>query len=359
MLKKQLSIGFCVLYSLFLVACGAAPSPAPVQPAAVASPAAAQSTTPPHVVVIDTDLATDDQMAILYLLRRPDVRVEAITVAGTGLTSCDTGVRQARGLTALAGKSNIAVACGRETPLAGARAFPASWRAATDHRSRLSPSGAAQADANQTAVELLTSAIRSSSQKVIIVTLGPLTNVAEALERTPALVNNLEMIYIMGGALDVPGNIASSEGGIDNRVAEWNIYIDPRAANLVLGSGAPVTLVPLDVTNHVPVTTTFYQRVEGDHRSQEATFVFDVLTKQYDFIKSGGFYFWDPLVAAIATDERLATFGAKRLRVVEAEGPESGHMETGDTGAEVRVAVAADGARFEQVFLDTLNGRSP
>ena len=57
------------------------------------------------------------------------------------------------------------------------------------------------------------------------------------------------MVYIMGVAFDVPGNIALSNVGIDNTVAEWNVFIDPHAAAMVLKSGIPVTFVPLDATN--------------------------------------------------------------------------------------------------------------
>jgi pyrimidine-specific ribonucleoside hydrolase len=87
--------------------------------------------------------------------------------------------------------------------------------------------------------------------------------------------------------------------------------------------------------------------------------VFDVLTKEHDFIQSGGYYFWDPLAAALATDEGLATFQVQSLSVVEAEGPESGRTAPTVGGASMRVAVTAQGARFEQLFLATLNDRVP
>src|SRR5262249_25123237 len=162
----------------------------------------------------------------------------------------------------------------------------------------------------QSAVELLTAAIGSSPHKVVVVTLGPLTNLAEALQRTPSLARNVEMVYVMGGALDVPGNISDAGAGINNRAAEWNIYIDPHAAQVVFASGAPITLIPLDATNHARVSAAFYRRLQQDHVTPVASFVFDVLTKNHDFIASGGYYFWDPLAAALATDERLATLQA-------------------------------------------------
>src|SRR5512144_2201583 len=105
--------------------------------AACSTPAAPRPTaTPfsgtPRPVIVDTDMAPDDWMAILYLLQRQDISVQAITVAGTGEAHCGPGVRNALGLAALAGQPNIPVACGRETPLQGSHAFPDDWRAGAD-----------------------------------------------------------------------------------------------------------------------------------------------------------------------------------------------------------------------------------
>jgi pyrimidine-specific ribonucleoside hydrolase len=304
-------------------------------------------------------MAADDWMAILYLLQRPDVTVRAITVTGAGEAHCVPGIRYALGLATLAGADNIIVACGRETPLQGNHAFPDGWRAGVDRLLGLTlPQGQATAS-NLTAVELLISVIQSSPDKVTILTLGPPTNVAEVLQSNPSLVDNIEMIYIMGGAVTVPGNVGASGVGIFNNKAEWNIYVDPSAANVVLQSGASITLVPLDATNHVPLTSAFYNRIKSSHASLEATFVFDVLTKQKAFIDSGGYFFWDPLAAAILSDESLAIFENKNLCVVETEGPESGWTKSDDGCPEIRVAVSANGERFEQIFLDALNTASP
>lgn len=310
-----------------------------------------------HVAVIDTDMSVDDCMAILYLLQRSDISIKAITVAGTGMAHCKPGVRNALKLLAFAGRDDIPVARGREMPLRGNHAFPASWREAADSFWGLTLPEGASTESDQTAVELLISTIQSSPQKIVLLALGPLTNVAEALQRAPDLADHLEGIYIMGGALEPPHVISSAGIGIDNDVADWNVYCDPYAANIVLESGVPVTLIPLDATNYVPVTSESYERIRDNHTSPEATLVFDLLTANYQEIEWGILYFWDPLVAAIVTDEHLATFETMRLRFVEEEGPESGGTKLVHDGPEVRVAVSADRQRFERVFLDTLNGQ--
>ena len=343
-----------------LAACGPAATPTPVPShTPTLPPAAIPTAAPTKIVVIDTDMAADDWMAILYLLQRPDVAVEAITVTGTGEAHCGPGTRNALDLAALAGNADIPVSCGREDPLQGDHTFPASWRDMVDNLAGLSLPANPNAPASQTAVELLTSVIQNAPHKVVLVTLGPLTNLADALQAEPSLVDNLEMIYVMGGAVKVPGNLQVPDVDIDNRVAEWNIYVDPHAAAVVFESGAPITLVSLDCTNDAPVTMAFYRRLEADRTTPEADFVYHMLTQMQDFINSGEYSFWDPLAAAVATDERLVTIEPQTLKVIQEEGPESGRTLLAEDGSSVRVCTAANAARFEEGFLDTLNGRVP
>ncbi|MDX1437684.1 MAG: nucleoside hydrolase [Anaerolineales bacterium] len=329
----------------------------PITPHAVAADA--------QPVVIDTDMAADDWLAILYLLGRSDVAVQAITVTGAGEAHCSAGTRNALNLVALAGRPEIPVACGREAPLEGDHAFPTEWRERVDNFLGLTLPENSREASSESAVELLTRIIQGSPQKVHLITLGPLTNVGEALEAEPGLVANLERITVMGGAVAVAGNVGSSSN-IENEVAGWNFYVDPRAAAEVFGSGAPITLVPLDATNSVPVTMEFYRRLEMDRTTSVAEFVYRVLAAQVDFLnlrEDNGrlprYYFWDPLAAAIATEEGLGAFQEKSLIVVEEEGAESGRTLESERGNIIRVAMNADRERFEALFLDAVNGRLP
>ena len=349
--------------ALALSACAslAAPTPiaTPLPPTLTPTPTAYVIPTPTQIgetlhVIIDDDMARDGMDAILYLLKHPNVEVEAITVAGTGEAHCEPGVKHALGLVALNNAGNIPVACGRELPLAGNHAFPSAWRQRVDDLYGLDlPEGGNASSLN--APELIASTIRESAQKIIVVASGLLTNVADALTTSPDIVDNIRMIYIMGGAVKVDGNVGFSRAGIDNQFAEWNIYVDPRAANIVLNSRVPITLVSLDATKDVPVTMRFYQTFETHRTTPEAAFAYDLLTANLGMIQSGGLQFWDELTAAIATDESLATFETFELQVVEEEGTESGYTKPTPGGAKVRVAVSADGLRFEATFLSILN----
>ena len=345
--KKELLLLGLALF--LLTSCGPA-SQAPT-PVAIPTPTPLEE---PLALMVDTDMGEDDMRAILYLLKHPSVEVKAITVAGTGEAHCEPGVRHTLGLLALSGVGDIPVACGRETPLASDHSFPAGWRQGADSLYGLSlPEGGRASTLS--APELIASAILAAPEKTVIVATGPLTNVAEALLSSPEMVGDLAMIYIMGGAVSVQGNVGSSGAGIANEFAEWNIYIDPHAAGIVFDSGVPITLVPLDATQHAPVTMGFYQRLESLHSGAEASLVYDLLTANLGFVESGGAQFWDSLTAAIVTDESLATFETYELQVVEEEGVESGRTRLSPGGASVRVAVSANGPRFEDTFLSVLN----
>lgn len=202
---------FVVSLALFLAACGIQSTP---------RPAPTPFTGTPRTILIDTDMGSDDWMAILYLLNRADVQVKAITVTGTGLAHAEPGATNALGLTALAGQPEIPVAAGGETPLAGDHAFPSGWRTDADLLSGLSLPSNPRAISSLSAVELLTSTIQSAPATVTILALGPLTDIAETLQAKPAIKENIEAIYIMGGAVDVEGNVGSSN--VASRIVSQN-----------------------------------------------------------------------------------------------------------------------------------------
>ena len=109
----------------------------------------------------------------LYLLKNPDFNVLAITIAGTGETHCEQGVRNAMKLTQLAGRADIPVACGRETPLDGSHDFPDAWRLSADTLMGIPLEDNTNVLYGGTAPVLLTESINIASEPVSLVTLGP------------------------------------------------------------------------------------------------------------------------------------------------------------------------------------------
>lgn len=307
-------------------------------------------------VVIDTDMASDDWMAILYLLESPYAEVRAITVTATGEAHARPGTSNALRLLELAGRREVIVACGRETPLRGNHRWPLTVRWVMDARLGLRlPRSALRPDA-RTAVAVLKDLLRGSPEPLTILALGPLTNIAEVILEAPDIAGRIDSIVLMGGAIDVPGNIAvSGFKGIDNDVAEWNIYCDPYAASVVFRSGVPITLAPLDVTNAVPLTRDFLERARACRDTLAADFVARLLGRLSPLINRHDYYFWDPLAAVLVTHPGIACFTDRHLRVVEEEGPQSGRTLAEEKGSPVRVCTAINTTRFETIFLNTLN----
>jgi len=308
--------------------------------------------------VINTDMAADDWMAILYLLMRPDVDVRAITVTGAGEAHCEPGVRHALDLAALAGRPDIPVTCGREIPLKGDQTFPAEWRDNVDNLFGLKLPKNPNTPAKEPAVKLLSQMIQEASGELSIVALGPLTNLGQLLEAQPGLAGQIAEIIIMGGAVNVPGNVSISSDN-NNPKAEWNLFVDPYAAKIVFDSGAPITLIPLDATSEVPATIEYFERFKRERESPAAEFVYRVLATREEDLRAGYYYFWDPLAAAAFTNPEVVSYVQMPLMVEEVEGSNRGATFISEDGALVNVAVDADQSRFEDLFSSILNGRSP
>ena len=302
----------------------------------------------PRNVIVETDMDASDAMALLYLLRRADVKVTAIVVDGDGVARCPRGATNALSLTALAGKPDIPVGCGRPQPLQGAHVFPKAWRDAADNlwglprpaRPARRPAGSGE--------HVFRAALQSAARRVDVLTLGPPTELAAVLLRGgTALRAKIRSVTMMGGAVGVPGNITWPPT-ITNPHAEWNFYVDPKAANVVFRSGLPITLVPLDATNDVPLNAAVAARLG---RSPSAAFVRRLIKS---FPPSLELYFWDELAAAILVEPAIGRYANMRLAVIEDEGSDSGRTVQAADGVMVRVTTSADRGRFERSFTSTL-----
>jgi hypothetical protein len=185
-------------------------------------------------VVVDTDLGGDDLVALSFLLRHPAVDVQAVTIAATGLVGCTAGARVVEGLFAALREPLLPVGCGRASAGPEGRTFPAAWRRTAESGTGIRPAEAAAGVRD--AVELLADRARGS-EGLVLVALGPLTNVAD-LARSDA-----DAYAAVAGVHAMAGSVA---GPLVDGVAEWNAAADPGALETVLAGPAPLTLVPED-----------------------------------------------------------------------------------------------------------------
>ena len=310
---------------------------------------------PPVKILVDTDVAPDDLVAISFLVAAPNVEIAAITVSGTGEVHCPSGVSIVLGLLERLHAPDIPVACGSDRPIALDHAFPTLFRDNADAAAGLDlPTTTRQVTLGD-AVALITTTAASGAGGLRILTLGPLTNLAGAVAATPSLAGQLESVYVMGGAIDVPGNVAGSpDAPADNTTAEWNIYVDPAAAAAVLQAGSPVRFVSLDGTNQVPVTPAFGQRVTTS-ASGAALGVLAELFAKNDYMTSGGYYLWDTVAAIAAAGYPVGDFTDVRLSVDTTDGPASGRTQRADGPANASYMTRADAATIEALIIDVMN----
>ena len=304
--------------------------------------------TAPTPIVIETDMSWDDITALVYLLKLPSVEVTAIGLAGDGLTHCVPGVTHVRELVAYLGHAPVPVACGHAQPLSGSAAFPTSWRQNADAFFGLKLPEVPPEQSSDTARQVLGRAILASP-KTVVISLAPMTDLA-ALMSQPDIRGRIQMIYAMAGALEVPGNEP------EHALAEWNVYIDPQAAQQVLQSGVPITLVPLDATDDVPVMTLFQHALNGGRREAASDVIGKLLSDPYYY--SGSQYFWDPVAAMVAIDSGLARFTTEWITVVQGSGADQGRTIQSSGGVATRVAVSVNAARFYRQYLRVVTGDS-
>lgn len=196
-------------------------------------------------IIIDTDPGQDDAVAILLALASPEVNVLGITAVAGNVPLALTQ-KNARIVCELAGRPETLVFAGCDRPLRHelVTAEHVHGKTGLDGPQLADPTMALQ---DQHAVDWIIETLRAAPEKsVTLCPIGPLTNIATALERAPEIKRAIEEIVLMGGGFFEGGNITPA--------AEFNIYVDPEAAAIVFGAGVPLTVMPLDVT-HKALTT--------------------------------------------------------------------------------------------------------
>jgi inosine-uridine nucleoside N-ribohydrolase len=307
-------------------------------------------------VIIDTDAGSDDLMAIAFLLSRKDVKIEAITIAD-GLAHVPAGAANVLRLLQLAGATGVPVYSGAEEPLERTAPFPAEWRRTSDTLPGVELPAASRKPESRRAADFLLARLSGAARPVSILALGPLTNLGDAFRRDPHCVRAVTELVIMGGAIGVPGNLG--DGGFfktRNTTAEWNLFHDPLAAEIVFNSGVSMRMIPLDATNKVPIDTAFLQQLSRA-RTPLAQVVTQILESERPLIEQKIFFAWDPLAAVALVDP--AVVATKRIAIeVLRKAPEAGHTkEVGNRRPNVTVALDANSAEFRRVFLGTLLNR--
>jgi purine nucleosidase len=265
-------------------------------------------------IIIDTDPGQDDAVAILLAFASPELDVLGITAVAGNVPLARTEIN-ARKICELAGRSTTKVFAGCDRPLKRAL-FTAEYvhgKTGLDGPTLPEPTMPLQ---EQHGVDfIIETLMREPAGSVTLCPLGPLTNIATAMMREPAIIPRIAEIVLMGGGL--------FEGGNTTPAAEFNIYVDPEAARIVFGAGVKLTMIPLDCTHGVLTTA---QRVADIRavgtRSAIATVEMIEFFERYDEGKYGtdGAPLHDPCVIAYLLDPSI--FEGRLINVeIETESP--------------------------------------
>jgi len=201
-------------------------------------------------VIIDTDPGHDDAMAIMLAIKSNALDVLALTTV-CGNSTIENTTRNARYILNLLGRNDIPVYSGMEKP------FKRDLIQAIVHGKSgldgIDPQNEPKLTGN--AVEKIIESVKANPNEVTLITLGPLTNIASAMQKNPSVMKKVKEIVSMGGAIRVPGN--------KNRVAEFNFFVDPEAAKILFDFPVKKALIPLDVCNKLRLSITDFKMIKN------------------------------------------------------------------------------------------------
>ena len=288
----------------------------------------------PRPMIIDTDGGVDDALAIVMALNSDSIDLKAITVLAGNIDVHQAAKNVLRVIDIVGPEQMPLVAKGCTKPLVNPP-FNAAGIHGADGLGELHQFKQADGSprypeltvepSSEDAIAVLLNAAQEYGSDLTIVALGPLTNLATALGKDRATLQKVGRIVIMGGAVKVPGNISAA--------AEFNFFVDPHAAQVVMESGIPLTLVGLDVAMKAPLARKDVEAYAQKNPSNVSQFIVDCTGIYMAFYRDHegfhGCYLHDPLAVGVAIDLSLVTTEPVYM-VVETEGKFTAGMSLAD-----------------------------
>jgi pyrimidine-specific ribonucleoside hydrolase len=298
-------------------------------------------------ILIDCDPGHDDAIAILLALSSPEVEVRAVTTVA-GNQTLEKTTRNALRVLELAGRSDIPVAAGADRPLRRTLRTAAHVHGESGLDGPALPEPSVRpVDAH--AADVLDELIEPG---VVLVATAPLTNVALLLERHPDVVDRLDRIVWMGGAI-AEGNVTPA--------AEFNAFVDPEATAAVFGSGVPVTMIGLDVTHQALFTRAHADRLRGTGAAGRAVAELSDFFQVFHERRYGmdGSPIHDALAVAHVIDRTLVTTLNCNVEIETASRHCDGRTVVDrwlvtDGPRNAHVGIAVDAERFLELLVDRI-----
>ncbi len=257
-------------------------------------------------IILDTDPGTDDAMALMLALNSPELDLRAITVVPGNVTARQ-GLENALRMVSLANRCDIPVAAGAQHPLFQKLITAEFWHGKNGLANIELPASKCKVDPRY-GPDLIIELIHANPHEITLVPVGPLTNIALALEKDPSIVPLVKEVILMGGSI---------KGGNVNAAAEANIYNDPEAAQIVFQAGWPLTMVGLDVGDKTLFNRKYLAELGRTHGPVN-DFIYGVakfLVELSEKFGDTGSPMYDPLAVGVAIDSALVTAPAMHVDV--------------------------------------------
>jgi purine nucleosidase len=337
--------------------------------AVVLAMAAAVPASAAKKIIIDTDPGTDDALALMLALNSPELDVRAITVVPGNVTAA-MGLENALRMVSLDNRCDIPVAAGAQHPLFQKLITAEFWHGKNGLANIELPPSKCTVDP-RFGPDLIIQLVHASPHEITLVPVGPLTNIALAVEKDPSIVPLVKEVILMGGSIT---------GGNVNAAAEANIFNDPEAAQIVFQAGWPLTMVGLEVGDKALFTKKYLGELQKTHGPIN-DFIASVLTFLVDLAArfgASGSPMYDPSAVAVAIDTTLVKTQPMHVDVEthgeftrgETVGNRRGEVERnvlhGDRyvieGVDLvkpnaKVCVDVDADRFLQLFVSRIQGK--
>jgi len=303
-------------------------------------------------VMIDCDVGVDDALALILAFHSPELDVMAVTGVNGNVPLDQVFENIQKVLSLIQPQNKPLIAKGADQPLKGKTIYAHSVHgkdglggAKIDRKGgeegwQLSP-GRAE--------ELITKMARQYPDELTLIATAPLTNLALAIRKDSEGMRKLKEIVIMGGAVRTKGNITS--------YAEFNIFSDPLAAKIVLGSGLPIRLVPLDITHQVSLTPQWMEEKVKPINNSFSRFVIEATgyhSATHRFRNMELIHLHDPLAVGVVIDPALVRKERLSIDVDTQEGEHYGQTSEVKEGPKVEVCLGVDAKGFLDLFLSRL-----
>jgi len=247
-------------------------------------------------IIFDTDPGTDDALALMLALSSPELDVRAITVVPGNVTAA-MGLENALRMVSLANRCDIPVAAGAQHPLFQKLITAEFWHGKNGLGNVELPPSKCKVD-SRFGPDLIIQLVHASPHEITLVPVGPLTNIALAVEKDPSIVPLVKEVILMGGSIS---------GGNVNAAAEANIYNDPEAAQIVFQAGWPLTMVGLEVGDKALFTRKYLAEL-GQSHGPVNDFIVSVakfMVGLSETFGASGSPMYDPSAVALAIDGTL------------------------------------------------------